>query len=89
MSLQWEKIMWTEEVLNWIPTKSVPEWLNELTGTHSFIGHLEILQGASQEGKETLICAFLLPGLFHFLIHIFSSKNSEKSSELSFCVNMC
>lgn len=54
--------MWTKELLNWIPTKSVPEWLNELTGRHSFIGHLEILQGASQKEKEILICAFLLFG---------------------------
>lgn len=58
--------MWTEELLNWIPAKSVPGWLNELTGTHSFIGHLEILQGASQKGKEVLVCAFLLPGLSHY-----------------------
>lgn len=81
--------MWTEEVLNWIPTKSVPEWLNELTGTHSFIGHLEILQGASQEGKEILICASLPPGLLQSLIYIFSWKICEKSSESSFGVNMC
>lgn len=62
MSLQWEEIMWTKELLNWIPTKSVPDWLDELTGTHSFIGHLEILQRASQKGKEILMCSFLLPG---------------------------
>ena len=43
MSLQLGKDMWIEELLNWIPTKSVPEWLNKLTGTHSFIGYLEIL----------------------------------------------
>lgn len=52
MSLQWEKIMWIEELLNWVPTKSVPERLNEFIGTHSFIGHLEILQRASEEKKK-------------------------------------
>lgn len=65
MGLQWEKIMWIEE-LNWIPTKGVPKWLNELPGTHSSIGHLEILQGASEEGKKIFICEFILPGLFHY-----------------------
>lgn len=33
MGLQWEEIMWIEELLNWIPTKSVPDRLNELSGT--------------------------------------------------------
>lgn len=66
MSLQLEEIMWIEELLNWIPTNSVPEWLSELTGTHSFIGHLEILQGISEKGKEIVICEFILPGLFHY-----------------------
>lgn len=62
MSLQWEKIMWIEEPLNWTPTKSVPDQLNELTGTHSFIGLLEILQGAPENEKEILTCIFLPPG---------------------------
>lgn len=66
MRLQLGKDMWIEELLNWIPTKSVPEWLNELTGTHSFIGHLEILPGAPEKGKEVLTCEFLLTGLFHY-----------------------
>ena len=66
MGLQWGKITWIEELLNWIPTKSVPEWLNELTVTHSFIGFLEILQGALEKGTERITCEFLLPGLFHY-----------------------
>ena len=66
MGLQWGKIMWIEELLNWIPTKSVPEWLNELTVTHSFIGFLEILLGALEKETERITCEFLLPGLFHY-----------------------
>ena len=38
MGLQWEEIMWIEELLNWIPTKSVPDWLNELSGTQFCFG---------------------------------------------------
>lgn len=33
---------------------------------HSFIGPLEILQEASEKGKQIVICEFLLPGLFHY-----------------------
>lgn len=85
MSLQWEKIMWIEEYLNWIPTKSVPVQLDALTGAHSFIRHLEILQGALEKGKEILTsCWFIsLP------VPISSWKICGKSSESSFCMNMC
>lgn len=84
MSVQWEEIMWAEEVLNWIPTKHVPEWLNELTGTQ-FYWPLGNTSRSSQEGNEILICASLLPGLLHFLMHIFSWRICEKSSGLSLC----
>lgn len=77
--------MWIEELLNWVPTKSVPERLNEFIGTHSFIGHLEILQRASEEKKkekerETVICEFLLPSSFHYPYLVPAEKSDDEKS---------
>lgn len=76
--------MWIEELLNWVPTKSVPEWLNEFIGTHSFIGHLEILQRASEEKKkrerEIIICEFLLPSSFHYPYLVPAEKSDDEKS---------
>ena len=92
MGLQWGKIMWIEELLNWIPTKSVPEWLNEFTVTHSFIGFLEILQGPLQKGTERITCEFLLSGLFHysclFPTEKFVRNNQNQVSMCSFHIMM-
>ena len=57
------------KLLNWIPTKSVPEWLNKLTGTHSFIGYLEILQGAPRKEKRSLLVSFFF--LVYFTTHTY------------------